>query len=85
MRTHGTVNGNVVACPNCGNTLGVIEGDFLTVRKRGRIVKVTVWEEAFITCEACGTEAQLKRHRANDAPWNGMLDSRNKATFSPKG
>ena len=20
MRTHGTENGNVVACPNCGNT-----------------------------------------------------------------
>ena len=82
---NGTVNGNVVACPNCGNTLGVQDGDFLVIRKRGRVIRMTVWEEAFITCEACGTEAQVRRHRPDDAPWNGMVDSRNKCTFTTKG
>lgn len=87
MKKNGTVNGdgNIVACPNCGNTLGVISGDFLTVRKRGRVVRITIWEEAFITCEECGTEAQVKRHTANDPPWNGMIDSRNKNAFTAKG
>lgn len=75
----------MIVCPNCGNTLGVLNGDFLTVRKRGRIVRITVWEEAFITCESCGTEAQVRRHRPDDPPWNGMLDSRDKKSFVPNG
>ena len=66
-----------VTCPNCGNTLGVMEDDILTVRKKGRIVKLTVWEETEITCEECGNVAVFKRYRdAGKSAWNGMLDSR---------
>ena len=72
---NGMANGDVVSCPHCGNTLGVQDGEALIVKKRGRIVKMTVWEEAAITCEECGTETRVKRH-SGGARWAGMLDSR---------
>ena len=66
-----------VACPNCGNTLGVMEDDVLTVRKKGRVVRLTVWEETEITCEECGNTATFTRmHECGNTAWNGMVDSR---------
>lgn len=66
-----------VTCPNCGNTLGVMEDDVLAVRKKGRLVRLTVWEEAEVTCEDCGTVSVFTRMKmcGNDK-WNGMVDSR---------
>lgn len=70
-------SGDVVACPACGNTLGVMNGGVLTVKKRGRVVRLTVWEEASIICEDCGTEFYLKCHDGNmPGTWNGRMDSR---------
>ena len=66
-----------VTCPNCGNTLGVMEDEVLAVRKKGRLVRLTVWEEAEITCEDCGNVMTLTRIRdAKVKEWNGMVDSR---------
>lgn len=66
-----------VTCPNCGNTLGVMEDNVLAVRKKGRLVRLTVWEEAEVTCEDCGNVMTLTRMRvAKDTAWNGMVDSR---------
>lgn len=64
-----------VTCPNCGNTLGVMEDEILTVRKKGRVVRMTVWDEAEIVCEECGTTAVFNRYRSG-TKWNGMVDSR---------
>ena len=66
-----------VVCPNCGNTLGVMEDEVLTVRKKGRMVRLTLWEEAEITCEECGAVSVFTRMRdAKDTMWSGMVDSR---------
>lgn len=66
-----------VTCPCCGNTLGVMEDDVLVIQKKGRIVRMTVWEEAVIVCEECKTDMVVKRYRDSDRKqWNGMLDSR---------
>ena len=66
-----------VSCPNCGNTLGVMEDEVLTVRKKGRVVRMTVWDEAEIVCEECGTQAVFNRMKdGKKSAWNGMVDSR---------
>ena len=54
-----------------------MNGGVLTVKKRGRVVRLTVWEEASIICEDCGTEFYLKCHDGNiPGTWNGRMDSR---------
>lgn len=66
-----------VVCPNCGNTLGVMEDGVLAVRKKGRIVRLTIWEEAEITCEDCDNVSVVTRmHETGNTAWNGMVDSR---------
>lgn len=66
-----------VTCPNCGNTLGVMEDDVLAVRKKGRLVRLTVWDVAEVTCEDCGTVSVFTRmNLCKRTSWNGMVDSR---------
>lgn len=66
-----------ITCPNCGNTLGVMEDDILTVRKKGRVVRLITWEETEITCEECGTPEVFRRYRPDGkSSWNGLVDSR---------
>ena len=65
-----------VRCPMCGNLLGIIEDGQLIVKKKGRSVVMTVWEEAQIECENCRNRAEVHRFRDGDAPqWDGKLDS----------
>ena len=75
MRRHSGESTFKVKCPNCGNLLGIVEGEELIVKKKGRSVIMKVWEEAMIECENCRTRATvIRQHQTPN--WDGMVDSR---------
>lgn len=63
-----------ILCPRCGRMLGCYEGTTAVIRKKGRVVRIITWNDAYITCEDCGSSVSVEPQSAETA-WNGVLKS----------
>lgn len=63
-----------ILCPRCGRMLGCYEGTTAVIRKKGRVIRIVTWQDAYITCEDCGTSLSVEPQSAESA-WNGVFKS----------
>lgn len=63
-----------ILCPQCGRMLGCYEGTTAVIRKKGRVIRIVSWQDAYVTCEDCGTSISVEPTSPESA-WNGVLKS----------
>ena len=63
-----------ILCPRCGRMLGCYEGTTAVIRKKGRVVRIVTWQDAYITCEDCGASVSVEP-QSGETAWNGVLKS----------
>lgn len=64
-----------IECPCCGRMLGCFEDTTAVIRKKGRVVRIVSWQDAWVTCEDCGASVSIEMPKDTTGKWNGVLKS----------
>lgn len=64
-----------ILCPQCGRMLGCYEENTAVIRKKGRVVRIVSWQDAWITCEDCGASVSIEPPGRDGQSWDGVLKS----------